>query len=335
MIVSVDLGYGYVKSMSETYYSVIYPSLIAQGRSREMENIFGADDSNIESLHVEVGGEEFFVGELARRSGNATFTLDSEKISHRNTKVLLVTALGLLLPPGQESVYLATGLPYAEYSHQKESFINNFLGFKTEINFKGGPKKGFVQRIKITDILVFPQAAGAIYADMDKNYIFELANTNKLLSVVDVGYKTTDVVTFEAEKKFRLRQDMSGTIDAGAGDIEKRVNSAFTEKTGRRLDPALTSKLIKENGVFFRGKHIDLKNEIDVAKREIAQRIIDNVRLIWNDRADFIDNVLLAGGGSILLNDELKKIHYMTDSVFDEQFANCKGFLEVAKRKRK
>lgn len=333
MIISIDVGYGYTKAINEQGQKQSFPSLVAPGYNREIEGIFGAEQGGLDNLHLDVDGEEVFVGELARRSGNASYTLEVEKVNHRNTKVLLAAAAALVMPYNQEKVHIATGLPFQEYTYQKANLEKLLKDMQIRVRFLSGQLKGQEKNIAVSTVTIFPQGAGVVYSSMDFQQLKEIARSGKLLSVVDIGYKTTDVVTFEAGKKFSLLSSLSGTIDAGAADFERQVQNLFMERTGHRLDPTRVARVIEYGGIDFRGQFLDMRDAIERAREALAQLIIDKVKLLWKDQTDFIWRVFLAGGGALLLQRYVSNIHFSTKTVADAQFANAKGFLEVAKRR--
>jgi len=204
-----------------------------------------------------------------------------------------------LLPAGISTVHLATGLPYEDYRHQRQPMEKMLRNFQTNVEFHGGPLNGESRAIRFHQVTVFPQAAGAVYASLDAQTLRQVAGSGKLISVVDVGYKTTDVVTFEAGDTFRLRSDLSGTVDQGISDLERRILAAFNERTGRRLDQARAGRLIEEGGMHLGGQFIELRDQISQAKEALTGLIMDKVRLVWRDYADLIWRVYLVGGGCL------------------------------------
>lgn len=332
MIIAVDIGYGFVKGINEDLKKVVFPSLVTAGYDREIETIFGAGINNMDSLHIKLNGEEYFVGELARRSKLASVTLDSQKTNHKNTQILLATAVGLL---GEGETSLVTGLPYEDFKYQKNELIQALKGKEFDITYLGGPLAGESKSIAIIDVIVFPQGAGALYASSDMMYIQSLARSGKMVSIIDVGYKTSDIVTFEAGQSFSVRADMSGTVDAGVSDIEKAVLKQFFVQTGKRLDISKAAKIISAGGIDCKGQFFDLTDTIEKAKVHLSEAIKDKVKITWDDSSDFICKVYLAGGGALLLNDYLKDLNRNTTTILDSQFANAKGFLEVGRSKFK
>lgn len=177
------------------------------------------------------------------------------------------------------------------------------------------------------------QAAGAMYASLDTQTLAQVAGSGRLISVVDMSYKTTDVVTFEAGQTFRLRPDLSGTVDQGMNDMEMRVLAVFTERTGRRLDPARAGHLLAQGGAELAGKFLNLSEEINRSRKALAGLVMDKVRLTWRDQADFIWRVYLVGGGCTYLAEALQDLHPATHLMEDAQMANTRVFLVVARQR--
>lgn len=124
------------------------------------------------------------MGELARRGVMGTsFTLEAWKISHQNTRALLATAVALLAPPGVPTIHLATGLPYADYRHQRQAMEEMLKAFRAEVEFLGGPLTGEALSLRFHQITVFPQAAGAVYASLDTQTLAQVAGSGRLISV--------------------------------------------------------------------------------------------------------------------------------------------------------
>lgn len=332
MLVSIDLGYGYTKGVNEEGKKVIFPSVVGPGRDRSIASLFDDNMRGMDSLHVVVDGMEYFVGELAEKESSiASRTLSSEKITHPNTKVLLATATALLMPEGIRNVQLVTGLPYADYKKQSKQFEDFLRFFNTDIEFISGPLAGRKKKITFSkDVFLFPQAAGALFALLDDRERKEFLNSKKMISVVDIGYKTTDVVTFEWRDGPQLRTELSDTFDIGMSNVTKLVDLAFREKTGDRLSKNRIEQIIRDKVVYYNGQELDMTKEIALAHQHVAKTIADEVMVLWKEEKNSIFSVYLAGGGAIALHSFLKNLHPRVKVAPDAQFANAEGFLKFA-----
>ncbi|MHB1419113.1 MAG: ParM/StbA family protein [Bacillota bacterium] len=228
MIISIDLGYGYTKGINNEGKSIVIPSVVGPGRDRSMVDILGGEKSGMDNLHVVVNGEEYFVGSLAEEENlGASRTLDADKISHTNTKVLLSIVAALLTPDTSPDIHLATGLPFADYITQRKPFEAYLKFFNTDVEFKGGPLLGKKRHIRFDRTSLYPQAAGAIYSLMDNEMARAITRSGKMVSVVDIGYKTTDFVTFQSGNTFKIKTDLSDTINVGMNEMNRLASIAF------------------------------------------------------------------------------------------------------------
>jgi plasmid segregation protein ParM len=337
--IAVDLGYGFTKGVNQDGKKIIIPSIVGPGRDRTMADILGGNVEELDNLYVLINGEEYYVGKLAEEESlGASRTLDADKIKHPNTRVLLATAAALLLRGEcRENIHLITGLPYADFALQRQELKEYIKSFQANVKFYGGPLKDQSRKIKFNDVTIFPQAAGAIYTLLDNSMAKAIARSGKMISVVDIGYKTTDFVTFQGSESFKTRTDLSDTLNVGMNEMHRLITHAFKKKTGKRIDPMMVDELINNKVISFGGREIDFSAEIDMAYRAIARSIMDSVRQIWGDMSDFIEVVFITGGGAIALKKHLHQLHHHLQVAPDAQFANARGFLavaEAAERKR-
>ena len=332
----LDLGYGYVKGINEDNKMVLFPSLVGDAYERNLTGLFGNSFSNlIDNLHLCITDndgirKEYFIGELARREGrNISFAFDNDKITHPNTKALLVGATSLLTPKEDVPIHIVSGLPLEQYIHQRRSFQEMIKSIKMIVEFKG---YDLVKIIKFEKVTIFPQAAGAVYAaiwDQLEKYLIK----GSFLGLIDIGQKTTDYIVFyiDTNSKLILREDLSGTMDFGMANLNNAADKLFTQKTGVKLDIPELMQLAKENQILFKGKMINLERELEMVKAELARAIKDRIKLVWGNKLDFFNSVFLAGGGAKTLFSYMKDIYVNTILVKDAQMANAAGFLKVAK----
>lgn len=330
--IGLDLGYGYVKGISEAGKGVIFPSLVGNAYNRPLAKLFGGnEEKKIDDMHLILTGkekEEFFVGELARReSSNVSYAFDSDKINHPNTAALLAAACLLLLPEDAKAVHLVTGLPLEQYIHKKEEFEEMLTGFR-KIAALSQDKE--VKLIKFDKVTIFPQAAGAVYyAILDELKKFMIKGG--YIGLIDIGFKTTDYIVFLLDEKLVLREDLSGTINIGMSNLHNAVDKIFAQNTGAKLDIPELISLIKEGRIFFRGQEVEINKELSLIRNEISRVIKDRLKAVWGSKLDFFNTVFVAGGGGKELFPFLADIHPNSILIRNAQFANAKGFLKVAK----
>lgn len=328
--IAIDLGYGYTKGIGENGKTVVFPSVVGPGKSRELADALGARNTGMDKLHVEFNGTEYYVGELAIEESAhlSSATLEENKINHEHTKILLATAAALLVPQGYRVYHLVTGLPLIDYIKQKVEFEKMLRSFEGEINFKGGPLIGRKISIRFSEVTIFPQAAGAIYCE---RLMREIAESGQLTAVVDIGHKTTDFIVFRIKNGgLDLRADLSQTIDIGMSHVFTALQNEFHKRTRKRLSYSKLFMLYERPRLRFAGEELDFTDFIEEAKKSLARSIIDSIKTIWRDETDFIEKVYLAGGAAITLGPYLKNLHQVLVTIDDAQMANAKGFLKYA-----
>lgn len=329
--IGLDLGYGYTKGINEQGKIIVFPSLVGNAYQRQLKSLFSKEDKDIiNNMHIIITNSEkaeYFVGELARlESRNVTYAFDEDKINHPNTKVLLAAASLLLFPDEESPVSLVTGLPLEQYIHQKQDFINMLRNYRIIAGFKG---QDGMRIIKFDRVSIFPQAAGAVYGfimDNPAQYMIK----GSFIGLIDIGFRTTDYITFKCEDKLILREDLSGTLDLGMSMLNNTSDKMFTERTGSKLDIPEMLQLVSDGKIFYRGKYIDISKELAEEKYELAKNIKDRIKAVWGNKLDYFNVVFLAGGGAKDLKDYISDLYDSTVLIDDPQLANAKGFLKVA-----
>jgi plasmid segregation protein ParM len=328
----LDLGYGYVKAVNEKKQRIVFPSLVCDAYERSLAGIFDNSKDRIsENMHLVLtdnGNEkEYFVGDLARREGkNLSIAFDEDKINHPNTKAMLAASSLLLLPKEHVSVHLVTGLPLEQYTHKKEEFRNMLKSFRVTAYFKGVDLKKVISFDKVT---IFPQAAGAVYSSIMDNLTSYLIQ-GSYLGLIDIGFRTTDIISFMVEDTLILREDLSFTLDFGMSNLNGAADKLFTKKTGSKLDLPELMRMVSTGKIFYKGEEWNFTNELNACKSELARVIKDRVKSVWGNKLNFYNTVFLAGGGAKELYENLKDIHSHTVLTKDARFANANGFLKVA-----
>ncbi|MZP31178.1 StbA family protein [Heliobacterium undosum] len=337
--IGIDLGYGEVKGINENGRRVLFPSLVGLGHDRNSD-LFGTDAESMDALHVKIGDEDYFVGNLARKESlaGASVTLEANKINLPETRVLMATAAALLLPQGIMPVHLATGLPLEEYESQKAEFHRYLNNFIATVQFLGGPMQGETRTVRFLDVTIIPQGLSAMQLalyDNNKPKFDEVARPGNLFALIDVGFRTTDfaVVEIGQNKRPMLRKELCGTANVGMSSIYRPLQQAFNKMTGRILEERHIPRILEEGKMFFRGKEIDLRDGIRKARAQVAREIRNRVLSAWKSEADLIRRIFLAGGGGEALVDHLADLHPVIDLLDDAQMANARGYLEAARMK--
>ncbi|MCL6477035.1 MAG: ParM/StbA family protein [Peptococcaceae bacterium] len=322
-MIAVDVGYGLTKAVSLNGAMVDFLSVIAPVRADMLNGLFGSGPGHhVRIRRVSGDVEEKLVGEAAQSSVAALTTLAREKHAAVHN-VLLLTGAYLAgagetgITPGQTDI--AVGLPLAFYKAQKEALIRHLQSLAVWVSVDGGPEK----YISFNKVVVFPQGAGVALAEISK--------LTGLTGIVDVGTYTTDYLLMEVRSGQPVpNPDGCGSVEAGVYLFHRAVASEFQGQAGAPLPPemvpAVAEKALAGHPVKYYNRDIVLSG-VQKARREIGENIAQKVLAAWGSRAGYVEQTLLAGGGSLLFREELMKALPNARVVDDPLYANAKGYL--------
>lgn len=322
LLISVDLGYGFTKTVSEKS-KVIFPSVMAAGS--ELDLGLGSKKAGHLVQFRPAGStvrQQFFVGELAVREGRAAqITLAREKFAHEVS--LLLTFTAAYLAGGEGQVTLAYGLPVAYYGHQKDAVRAAFQGKAAYMSVDGGPER----YISLSAVYVFPQGVGALFSAES------LLPKEGSVGLIDVGYYTTDYLLVELdEKEANPLSGYTSSVELGVSTAMKLFAETFQRKTGKPLSLADAQVLWAKKQVSFAGSKVNVEPMVEGARKAAGDSIVETVRAAWSEKIDFIDQVLLAGGGAVEFMSVLSGGFFDVQLIPDAQFANAIGFYKMGQK---
>lgn len=337
-LVSVDLGYGYVKGVSSTGKRILFPTMIAAGHERKLMTIFGGSNvDNMNNLHARIQGVDYFLGDLAREARTYTRLFDRERHNHPYTQIILQAAVSLLVEEEVDSVVLVTGLPLDFYQSQASEFRRALQGMNIDVQWVAGPLKGQSRKLTVEQVYVFPQGAGAIFVALvdegGKPIYPELMAPGIQVGLIDIGHRTTDYVVVEMAPNGSMipKSEWSGTIDEGILELYRQIRHAYKQQTGGAdLSDHQVERILHTGTIHFRGKRIVLQDQIQVSKNNLASNLADRVKAAWGQASDFFDAIFICGGGGDLLFPSLQMyFDHRLHKMYDSQFANAVGYLRL------
>ncbi|MDD3040397.1 ParM/StbA family protein [Bacteroides sp.] len=325
--VGVDLGYGYTKIAAENSNRICFPSLVTKGQEIDMPDLLGAREDYIATIN----GTTWYVGKMAAKENRlATRAFDAnERFNNGTFQTILATALAVSIPNG-EDIMVVTGLPLSAFKDSQNSFLEFLKQYSATVIIEGKEKN-----ISVKAAHVFPQAAG-IFVNPYCSHLKDALNPGDLVTVIDIGYRTTDVAVFEyTGSKYLFLADNSFTIDTGMSTIFRSLGDIVASDAGAFEVRLEVAEAIFSNGVgYINNKPMDYRDKIAELKATVVNRIMDGYNLkgpkMEGQKGRNVP--ILAGGGSIPLNKELLSAFPEAETIQDAQFANAVGFLEVGKR---
>ncbi|MBP2070802.1 ParM/StbA family protein [Thermoanaerobacterium butyriciformans] len=330
MNIGLDLGYGYVKGVNDKGKKILFPSIVSIGFDRILSGIFNTNENIVDNMYVKIaddGGEKsYYIGELAKREGfSDSFMLDTEKYNQSEAKALLATATALLMTDEDKIINIVTGLPLKQYQTYRKQFEKEIKQYKAIVSF---PEYNLTRIVKFDKVIIFPQAAGAVYHALMNN-LDKYMIKDSYIVLIDVGFKTTDYVVFLINNRLRFSPDLSGTLDIGISKIFVALDKLYTQKTGSNTDTEGLLSILENNNIYFRGQYIDFTKELNILKNELARLIKKSILNSLKDKYEKVSTMFVAGGGGKDLYPYLKDAHANVELVKDAQFANAYGFLKI------
>lgn len=325
-IFGLDLGFEQSKVFSQCC-NFKYLSMIGNPSAFELEQPKDKDPMN--NLIVEFDNQVMYVGAKALETNNARLCVRTDKTNTEHDKAELYAALGHLHDvTGLDKCAIVTGLPIEDFKEEGlvEKVSQNMIGVKS---FRFDKDKHPIV-VDVKEVIVIPQSAGAFYSYVldDEGKFIGDRMLAEVVIVVDVGYKTTDIITM---KNCRYVSDKSCTIEKGMKDIHKELQRLIRANHGRKfmlseMDEICRSKQFKDKGIV-----IDVSSLITLAESPVASAIINEAYALVGDTRE-ADKVLACGGTMALLFpyfDEYYSHHI--EKLPDLEYANASGYYKFGK----
>lgn len=146
--------------------------------------------------------------------------------------------------------------------------------------------------------------------------------------IVDIGYNTFDFLVFTDGKP---RQDLSYATKKGANEIITELQTKIKKRFQFDASEQVAKKIFINKNIEIYGDVTDLTDEIEDAKRDYAEFVIDELRSQRGDLLKTAKKVIFSGGGAYFLDDVqvLKNTPNVTFSNKEYEFANVRGYYNA------
>lgn len=330
MLISVDIGYGFTKAVSDTGHRISFPSVVAPAHMDLFNGIFDNSIGHKVKVFTLDDTQEKLVGELALNSTAAqNFVARHEKPADIHDLLLLTAAYicgaGTFTAVNDTENNLVVGLPLSFYRGQKETLRERLSTLSAWVSVDGKERK----YISFNNVMVFPQGAGALVS------LGDTLPDSGMIGLIDIGTYTTDFMLFEIKNGMPVPMpDACGSVEAGlylaqrtlAEEFECIVGAPLPQRMYQRtMESARDGKLIS-----FKGRKMDLLPRWKHAQKEIAETISSQVMALWGDRTGFLDMTVFAGGGSIWFGEIIENAFSCPMYAKDGVFANAAGYMRMA-----
>src|SRR5699024_1548679 len=186
---------------------------------------------------------------------------------------------------------------------------------------------------------VFPQGASALFTalvDNKGNYInTDVMQPDSRIGLLDIGQKTTEYVVVQVNNNgsFPPVTKLSGTWEIGINTLHKTLLEEIGNKIETTdLSTSQIESIIKNGYLKFKGKKIDLRQEVEQSKRAVASTIKDRIERKWtgNDSYDFFSAIYISGGGGTFLEQSLQPLlDNRLELIPNSQLANAIGYMRL------
>lgn len=338
-LVGLDLGYGQVK-ISSGEINIQFPSIVGNLISQFIKSApISSFKELLDTLEIIIDGKHYCIGHNAIiNTRNGKISLKQDKINDIQTKIKVMTALALLTPMQQSvnSFEIISGLPLLEWSNQKDLLYNMLMndGKPFEFIMKYG-NQSVAKQISCTKCKILAQSEGSYYSwvlSSDGNVIpSKMQYASGLLSVVDLGYRTTDIIAME---NGRYLQTLSDQINIGVSQIHQEVLRLIMQNYNIKKELKDIDNIVRNKEFFYNTKTYNINDIIQQTCEPFADNLIETLYTINNGELGNLRMILLAGGGAELIFDyiknKLQNIVYV-DKIYNAEFSNSQGYYKYGK----
>lgn len=277
-----------------------------------------------------------FLGRLATQEGSdPRFCWEDNKSADDDAIALMVSQLAVAATERSGGVdsstifYIGTGLPVKHFAQHKESYEQNIKG-KYTVEFCSGPWEGVRAHINIIRCKVYPQVWGIFYDEThdDHGNVINKDLLHGYVLALDPGFRTTDYALF---LDGNIVSNFSDSLEDGVMWAMKQI-SVQLQKEGVHLNEKEIDFYLMEQGGFYRmpdGREIDLKVYRDIAFKQLAKRISNNLKPALEGRWDSIGKILVGGGGGKGMFEDFNFEGKQKVLARNPQFGNASGFKKA------
>lgn len=328
LFVATDDGYAETKVISSEGHKIRLPSMVRAGI------VLGSvsDEVHTYITNNKDGQEEKYTASMDNDNQASSTRFDSYPLSPEN-RVMIHHALRRAGLGGRE-IIIGTSLPLMDF-FDGDGANNGLIESKSLNVIQPVRSSSDASLATISGSKVYPESVVA-WIDFILNdsgdYRF---SPSKPSVVVDIGGRTTD--TSKILGGMSVQKGSSGTINVGVLNIFDELSQLMAKNPVlRREFPTLKASEIPRSMMqevlaltYYdnRGDHIDLKLEVQTAKKNVASKILREVEGRISSGID-LQYLVFVGGGSALLKDEIASHYKMAEFVNEPEFANARGILK-------
>ena len=328
----IDDGHDSIKSCNNDQ-ELIIPSKIISGKKIMLDNITGEQKT---SVYV-INNNSYTIANSLLNSSDSSFIdtrLDGYPFSDINVALVHHS---LIKSNAQGKINIATGLPFNRFF--KDGKLNkNLIAKKIQAFEKANITSNMDINYQIINHKVYAEGVSAYYDislndDGTDNTFVKDAINNKNVVIVDIGGRTTDIVTINADS---IDFERSCTKDIGGLQVKDKIKSYVQSITNTyNIPDNLVKNILEDENLFQKyRKEYDLPEDlVNKAKIDLCNEIKYTIHKTIHNTVD-IAFIAFVGGGSILLKEELKSLfdNKFIKFVKNPTFSNARGMRKILTR---
>jgi plasmid segregation protein ParM len=279
---------------------------------------------NGRGLEIEVSGNDWFVGDMARlQSPSPT----SPRARKRDIDVVRLLMLGAFHRLGvvEGTVKLVTGLP-VEWFTDKDALAAGLRGPHT-FTANGTPCT-----VTVSDVVIVPQPFGSFFRSLlapDGALTDVNGWARGRVGILDVGMHTSDYALSDA---LRYVEPRSGSVDKAMARVYELVREAVAQNYDRDASLSDIEDAVRTGKLPHRDQHIGILDLVAGAREAVGRSVVGQAQTLWGD-GDDLAAVLVTGGGGPFFYEEIKAVYPHAQLLDDPQRANAEGFYRYGLRK--
>ncbi len=317
-----------------------FPSYVGRGsayelkRFRKMKSALAGDEfqpGEYVLVCPEIDHAEYFIGTLAMNQSRAATSArgDVNRYWSPFALLLLLTALGALIPDAEFEVAIVTGIPIETYSDHNRHKVRKALEGEHRFTLNGR------NRLAVVSVeAVIMEGAGAMIAYGEERPIRQ--------AVIDIGGRTTDLYTADGQMPLI---PLSKGAALGVELAAEMLSRTFEERTGRALTLQEMRHLLRAAvgseqylPIYANGQEInsiDLHTWTEDALRSVGRDITTFLAQTWASGelgavAADLAKVLLVGGGAYAFYRDIARLIPHVIVPAQPELANAQGYAELA-----
>lgn len=313
VFIAVDSG----KYMTKGLFTSKNLNLNTAFRTKMQEGTYTELSKQEGTYTVEIDGKSFMIGNNVSEdysSYDVSKTIDLHRVA-------IHTAVGDLLKKAKMDldkleIYLAINIPISFFNKESKekyvSFITN-TGRPTLISVDGD-----AYNIHFKEVISVFEGVGTIYENREEM-------RDKHTVVVDIGGLNTTFCTFNGLAPVI---DTMISNNSGINILKSRIGKYLSERFESTVSPDDLERIVQVGYLSKKGKiEVKSKEGIKSLKKKYFESIISFAKSN-NYTFNNVDMVFV-GGGSLILQDEIKTLFPEASIPINPAFANVKSFLNI------